>query len=128
MICDTSFLIDLMRYKPAAVAKASELDAKGVSLAITSVTLFEIWRGLHRASAEKKENVAKRLSGMRLLLLDGAAAMAGAEVDIELRAKGAEIELTDSMIAGIAIKNEETVLTGNVKHFSRIKGLKVEGY
>lgn len=38
------------------------------------------------------------------------------------------IDPEDAMIAGIALINNETVLTKNVEHFSRIRDLKIETY
>ncbi len=128
MICDTSFIIDLMRNNPAAVSRATQLDAEKTALAITSVTVFELWRGIHKAPSSKKERLASVISGMRLLVLDEKAAKRGAEVDALLSTTSKTIEPQDSMIAGIALENEEAILTANAKHFSRVKGLKVETY
>ncbi len=38
------------------------------------------------------------------------------------------IDPEDTLIAGIALINNETVLTKNVEHFSRIRDLKIETY
>ncbi|KAF5434089.1 putative nucleic acid-binding protein, contains PIN domain [Candidatus Methanophagaceae archaeon] len=38
------------------------------------------------------------------------------------------IDPEDAMIAGIALINDESVLTRNVEHFSRIRDLKIETY
>ncbi len=38
------------------------------------------------------------------------------------------IDPEDAMIAGIALINNESVLTKNVEHFSRIRDLKIETY
>lgn len=38
------------------------------------------------------------------------------------------IDPEDAMIAGIALINDESVLTKNVEHFSRIRDLKIETY
>lgn len=46
----------------------------------------------------------------------------------DLRKKGQALDPTDCMIAAIALENNETLLTRNEKHFSKIKGLKIEGY
>lgn len=38
------------------------------------------------------------------------------------------IDPEDAMIAGIALLSNETILTKNVEHFSRIRNLKIETY
>ena len=44
-------------------------------------------------------------------------------------AKGGQgIDNIDAMIAATALLENETVLTRNIKHFSRVKGLRVESY
>ncbi|MBS3136929.1 hypothetical protein J4232_00725 [Candidatus Woesearchaeota archaeon] len=42
--------------------------------------------------------------------------------------RGIPINPQDSMIAGIAIRNNESVLTRNTKHFERIDNLTIETY
>ncbi|MFX1520042.1 MAG: type II toxin-antitoxin system VapC family toxin [Promethearchaeota archaeon] len=39
---------------------------------------------------------------------------------------GKPIDLRDALIAGIALVNEYTLVTKNIKHFERITGLNVE--
>ena len=55
---------------------------------------------------------------------DGAASQYGKLV-ADLRRAGRDIGTADSMIAAIAQVNDLTVVTRNVKHFKRVKGLKV---
>ena len=43
-----------------------------------------------------------------------------------LREKGASIGVIDEMIAGMCKALNSTLVTRNVKHFSRISGLKIE--
>ncbi len=128
MICDTTFLVDLMRNVPAASRKAQDLVDKKSVLCVTAVTVFEIERGLRRSNDGQKEKLQRVLDGLDLLVLDRASASRAAEIDLRLREKGLEIEAEDCMIAGIALENGESILTRNVKHFSRIPGMRVESY
>jgi predicted nucleic acid-binding protein len=43
-----------------------------------------------------------------------------------LRKKGESIGLEDVLIAASALANQYIVVTANIRHFTRIKGLKVE--
>ena len=76
----------------------------------------------------EKQKVLHTLSGMIIWHLDSKAAQIGGEIDGKLAKEGRKIDPVDSMIAGIAITGDEKVLTRNVKHFSRIAGLKIETY
>jgi predicted nucleic acid-binding protein len=65
---------------------------------------------------------------MNILGLDAECAAKAGEVQGKLIRKGKMINPEDAMIAGIALINNETVLTKNVEHFSRIRDLKIETY
>lgn len=47
---------------------------------------------------------------------------------VQLNRNIQEIDAIDSMIAAIALLENEPLLTRNTKHFTRIKGLRVESY
>ncbi len=128
MICDTTFLVDLMRDVPAASRKAQDLVEKKSALCVTAITVFEIQRGMHRSTDMQRKNLERVLDGLGLLVLDRASASRAAQIDLRLREKGLEIEAEDCMIAGIALERGESILTRNVKHFSRIPGIRVESY
>jgi tRNA(fMet)-specific endonuclease VapC len=51
-----------------------------------------------------------------------------AELEAELESKGEVIGLKDVLISSIVISNNCVIVTGNVKHFSRIQGVKVENW
>lgn len=38
------------------------------------------------------------------------------------------INIEDIMLAGIALTHNESIITRNIKHFSKIEGLKIETY
>lgn len=127
MIFDTTFLIDLLKNNPSAKRKAQEMDQSNQVVATTTITLYESWRGLY--DAPEKQNALNEILGeLRLLTLTEKSAKKAAEIEAELIRSGEQIDAVDCMIAAIAMENRETLLTRNVRHFSRIFGLKVETY
>lgn len=50
------------------------------------------------------------------------------EIEANLIKEGSIIDLEDIMIAGIAISRDEKIISRNIKHFNRIKNLKIETY
>jgi tRNA(fMet)-specific endonuclease VapC len=46
----------------------------------------------------------------------------------ELMSAGKQIGDADTLIAGQAIANQLIVVTNNTKHFSRVKGLRLENW
>jgi predicted nucleic acid-binding protein len=55
-------------------------------------------------------------------------AMKAGELIQHLYSMGQPIGIEDIMIASIALCNALTVVSGNIKHFSRIPGLKTENW
>ncbi len=48
-----------------------------------------------------------------------------AEVDARLRAAGSRLPTSDLLIACTALSRGDEIVTGNVRHFQRVPGLKV---
>lgn len=129
MIADTTFLIDLLKNRPEAVRKAVELDIKKESVFTTTITVFELWQGvLDLQSKEALDKIHILLDSLGLVSFDLESAKFGGLIHAKLRREGQSIDPEDSMIAGICLKTNQTLLTKNTKHFSRIRELKIESY
>jgi len=134
MIGDTDFFIDLMHPRSKkhgdAVAKAKELDALGIGIAMTALTRFELAAGVEMfVKPEIEREKVKALLGAHATYdLDGRAADLAGAIHGSLGAKGAAIGVADSLIAAIAMSNGEELLTRNVKEFGRIEGLSIISY
>ena len=50
------------------------------------------------------------------------------QIKSELETAGNRIDDADVIIAATAIENDMTLVTGNIKHFSRITGLRIENW
>ena len=124
---DTDLLIAILRGKPEAAGKVKELDeeAKG---ATTSINVFEVLFGAQKSSnkAVNLKETLRLLDRLDVAPLDLGASRKAAEIAAKLSAKGEAIDYRDAMVAGIAIENDLTLVTRNVSHFARIKGVKFE--
>ncbi len=130
MLLDTSFIVDLLRGKKSAVNKINELEAESIATNISAPSIFELFVGLSltkKPSVEKKKIMDVLISWGNLALDSDSAVIAG-KIHGELINEGQMIDPEDSMIAGIAIKHNESVLTRNTNHFNRIPDLQVEEY
>ncbi|MFH1053126.1 MAG: PIN domain-containing protein [Candidatus Woesearchaeota archaeon] len=125
LILDSSFIIDLLNNKIDAVKKSKEIEEKEIIMT-TSISVFETLKRIRPESEIK--NTKDFFKGIIVLELNKNSGLIAGDISRELLERGKEIDSEDCMIAGIAIINNETVLTKNVKHFNRIKGLKVESY
>jgi predicted nucleic acid-binding protein len=130
MIClDSSFLIDILKGKKEALAKAAEI--KEEDSFTTSICEYEIMVGAYLGdySKEKIEKAVSLLNGIPVHNFDSNSALTASSIHAELVKTGKEIEEKDCMIAGTALSNGcKTILTKNIEHFKRIKELKVISY
>ena len=121
IVADTDVLIDFLTGTGDADRVAFEID-KG-ALTTTAVTRFELLSGAR--SERQRVLIRDLLGGIPTLPLDEAAADEGAAIRRELETRGEGIGMADSLIAGIVRHSGELLLTGNRRHFERVKGLKL---
>lgn len=129
-LMDTTFLIDLMSGRERAVDLLEDLEREGEPVAIAATTLAEFFRGLATVelSAAEKRRVADVAKGRPVLPLDAAAAERAGQIDAELWARGEPIDPEDAAVAGIALANDQVLLTRRAREFGRVPGLRTRPY
>ena len=130
MIADTSFLIDIMKYDKDAIKKAEEIEKKGNTIAITSISIFELFIGVTLSIKQDQERnkINRIINGLSIISFDEDSAREAGRIFAQKRKNGTVIEPEDSMIVGICSRRNEILITRNIKHFSDIEGLRVESY
>ena len=131
MVClETDFLVALIRKDSSAIAKLGKLVENGERLATTPINAAELFKGAYRSKNmdENLRRVRGILSRLDLLEFNLAASDIYGQITSELERKGEPIGEMDALIAGIALAHNERVVTRNVKHFSRVRGLEVESW
>jgi len=126
-VLDTTFLIDLMRGKE----ETKDIMQGNEPLLTTQINMYEVIVGMfmRRISSSQYLQINELFENIRLLSLDDKSIIRSAEICSELLKKGQAIEDADCLTAGIALSNGvATIVTKNVEHFKRIKGIKVESY
>ena len=129
IVLDTDTLSELMRPRPSSrlVARLEEVGA--AEQATTSITLGEIAYGARKANRlALYERVVGLLRGVRILDFDRAAAERYGEIRLALERAGVRLADPDLRIAAIAVASDRLLVTGNVKHFSRVPGLRSEDW
>ena len=130
MIClDSDFIVDILKHKQNAVLKLSLLREDIV--VSTEVNYFEVLYGVFRKQKVPQKELAlvqEFFNSVPNLILNHPSAHNAAEIAAYLEKEGLTIGFNDTLIAGICLSNKCSILTKNVKHFSRIKGLKVDTY
>lgn len=113
-----------------AVQKAKDLSDASISVLVGTPTIFELYVGvgLSVRAGEEKEKVLSVLRSLPHLSLDSGSASKGGAIYAHRIREGAKIDPEDAMLAGIAIQNNEPLLTRNRKDFAGITDLKLESY
>ncbi len=119
-----------MKQDAGAVQKAKDLSDASISLLVGTPTIFELYVGvgLSVKAGEEKEKVLSVLKSLPHLSLDAASASKGGAIYAQRSREGTKIDPEDAMIAGIAVQNNEPLLTRNSKHFAGIPDLRLEHY
>ena len=122
-LIDSDVLIDNLRQK-------ARLDEKIVKLGATSIiNLGELVYGACKSEDSSKalkvlENFLSELQ-IEIISLDKETIYVFGKLKADLEHKGTRLEDFDLLIASVAIVNKLTLVTRNVNHFKRIKGLKL---
>ena len=126
---DTNICIYVIKHKPEKVfQKIQTIHPEDVR--ISSVTYAELVHGVEKSAAVEKNRLALSmlLANMEILDFDVDAADCYGKIRAGLEKKGAPIGPLDMMIAGHAQSLGYTVVTNNVKEFSRVSALKMENW
>ncbi|MDP3170847.1 MAG: type II toxin-antitoxin system VapC family toxin [Polaromonas sp.] len=99
-------------------------------IATSTINLFELEFGMAKSSNRTlMARYVSAISGRYAVLgLDLAASQQAGRVRAHLQASGSPIGPYDVLIAGIALTHNLTVVTRNVREFSRVPQLKVENW
>ncbi len=126
-IClDTDFLIDFLRKDENAVSFLDKNEGVAI-LATTYVNLFELYNGAYQSErpALNLPSIEALKGRLQLLNLSQESVKLAGEVFAELGKRGELIEIRDLFIGTIAVINNFSVKTNNVRHFKKIPNLRI---
>ena len=127
-VLDTNTVIDFFRGEGRI---ASRLAATHPSeIAIPSVVLYELETGIARSSgaARRRQPLDAFLANLTVLPFDVIEARAAATIRARLEQAGTPIGPLDTLIAATALAHEGTLVTRNLREFTRIPELRVENW
>lgn len=127
-LIDTSIFVEMERHRIPLSVLAAGLN--GEPVAVASITGSELLVGVYRAGnernrAQRQTFVETVLSEFDVLAFDLDVARTHARISVELAAAGQAIGSHDLLIAATAVTWGYEVLTHNVRHFERVRGLAV---
>jgi tRNA(fMet)-specific endonuclease VapC len=131
-LLDTNACIALINGKPASVrARFQKALATDDKVLVSSVVAFELWYGVAKSARPEANTqlVETFFSGpVGLLAFEFEDAKAAGQVRAALEASGKPVGAYDLLIASQALRHELTLVTANVREFSRVKGLAWEDW
>jgi tRNA(fMet)-specific endonuclease VapC len=97
---------------------------------ISTIVLFELQVGIAKSASPTKriQQLQQILNQVNLVQFDRDAAVAAATIRAQLEKQGTPIGPMDVLIAGTALALQATLVTHNVKEFSRVPGLTIEDW
>ncbi len=126
---DTNICIYAIKHKPEKVfQKLQEVEPEDVC--VSSVTYAELVHGVEKSAVVEKNRLAlyMLLANIEILDFNVDAADCYGKIRADLEKKGTPIGPLDMMIAGHAQSLGYTVVTNNVKEFSRVSNLKIDNW
>jgi tRNA(fMet)-specific endonuclease VapC len=128
-LLDTDVCVSLMRRSlPALAERVGAFPAKALKTSV--VTAYELEFGARRSREPEQATTVLRafLENLQILPFDLSAALHAGQIRAELTAGGNTIGAYDLLIAGHARSAGATLVTGNVREFSRVRELTVESW
>ncbi len=125
---DTDLCIRLLRDRPQSLR--ARFNAEAETLCISVITLNELLHGAAKSArpSEYRRAVETLAARLTTLAFDAEAAAQAGEISAELEAQGQPIGPYDTLIAGHARSRGLIVITGNLREFSRVAGLRAEDW
>ncbi|MBA8667423.1 type II toxin-antitoxin system VapC family toxin [Holosporaceae bacterium 'Namur'] len=125
---DTDTVIYFIKGHDAVVEKFISFPL--VQLYISDITCAELYYGAYNSEFPERNlrTVNGVIGNLSAVPFNTSASKVFGELKAELKKKGELIADMDLMIAAIAVAGNYTLVTNNVKHFERIKNLKLENW
>jgi len=99
-------------------------------IGISTIVLFELQVGIAKSTspAKRTQQLQQLLSGVNVVPFDRDSAVAAATIRAQLEQQGTPIGPLDVLIAGTALAFQATLVTHNVKEFSRVSGVAIANW
>ncbi len=128
---DTDAITNIFKKQPSLKLVANLKNLPKAAQYVSTITISEIVYGAMKSNRPEfhLQNLKKIiLPSVHILAFDSAAAFVAGEIRAALEKKGATLAFADLQIAAIALANNLVLVTGNIRHFSRIDQLKCENW
>jgi tRNA(fMet)-specific endonuclease VapC len=130
-LLDTNACIAALNGRPSVVRdRIVSVRSAGGEIIVSSIALFELWHGVGRSMQADRnaERLAIFRASVGILPFDEEDARVAGGIEAALRTRGTPIGAYDVLMAGQAVRWSLTLVTANVREFSRVQGLQWEDW
>ncbi len=124
-LLDTNIIIDHLKEREI-INEDILLSGAGISI----ISLGELIFGAHKSNNPQKSlnqvEISLKILKLEVVNLNGEVVSEFGKIKADLEIKGERLEDFDLLIAATALVNGFTLVTKNLKHFKRIKDLKLK--
>ena len=124
-LLDTCICIALLKKNPGVIQRLRGIGTHNCK--ISDITLAELYFGAFKSGREKHFNDVSEISKLFEKYPIQYTRKYG-EIRWKLEKQGLRISDMDIFIAATALEEDLILVTGNVKHFDRVSGLKIENW
>ena len=126
---DTNIITAFLKNDLKAVEKTSDYLEFFDKLSINIISYYEILRGLKDlGNREKIERFEDFIRENELISIRKETVQKAAEIYAYLKKEGNMIEDADILMAATAIVEDLVLITNNIRHFKRVKDLKLDNW
>jgi len=126
LVLDTTFLVDLLRGRKAALSVAQELEEFGTEVYTTSINCYELLLGARRLG--KVAETEALLADLGSLALTKEAAGKAANLQHHLAVEGKALDHRDALILGTALAHGIEAIVSNDEDLKRVREIQVRRY
>jgi predicted nucleic acid-binding protein len=126
---DTDAISEVLKPRPATAYMTWLAALPRADQFTSAVVVGELYAGAYRSPNRERhlDNIERRLlPALSILPYDARVARAYGQLRAALEAAGRRLADADLQIAATALVHELELVTGNVRHFSRVPGLKLQ--
>lgn len=132
LLIDSTAFIHAERHRQTPADLVAEMIERwgDTELGVSVMSAGELFHGCWRADtpsrrASREEFVETILAAIPVVPITLAIARVFGQIDARLSAAGQRIATSDLLIASTALSRGDEIVTGNMRHFDRVPGLRV---
>ena len=124
---DTDTVSQVIKKHPPVIKKL--ISHEDDEICISAITNAELFYGLEKKNSQRLFNEVRSIIGKCTIInFDASQSELYGKIRVELEKSGTPLGDMDLLIASAAMATGAILVSHNKKHFSRIKGLKVEDW